>query len=110
MPVPGETQRGEGSNMSAVATVSRPFELPDRVTSLGLDTFTFSPAAEAEAADHLKGPVEALYQRLLADQESEATLLVARTVVDALLGATAQTPDEWHGTLAADAIADVAGA
>jgi len=92
--------------MSAVATVRRPFELPDRVTSLGLDTFTFSPAAEAEATNLLKGPVEALYQRLLADQESEATLLVARTVVDAFLGATAQAADEWRTALDADTIAE----
>jgi hypothetical protein len=92
--------------MSAVSTVRRPFELPDRVTSLGLDTFTFSPAAESEAAELLSGPVEALYQRLLADQESEATLLVARTVVAAFLRTAEQDPGGWTGELDADMIAE----
>ncbi|NLU80654.1 iron-containing redox enzyme family protein [Micromonospora sp. HNM0581] len=73
--------------MPAVSAVPRPFSLPDRITSLPTTTFTFSPAAQAEAAELLEGPVEALHHRLLTDQESEVMLLVARTVVDAFLRA-----------------------
>jgi hypothetical protein len=59
------------------------FELPDTTTSLPIAVFEFSPAARQEAAQILAGGPQAAFQRLLRDQESEASMLVARRVLDA---------------------------
>lgn len=60
-------------------------ELPDTMTSLPLSTFEFSPTAGAEVAALASGPPEAIFLRLLRDQESEVTLLLARLILAAFL-------------------------
>jgi hypothetical protein len=61
------------------------FELPDTIAALPRLPFEFGAAAwkEADAARSLEPG--ALFRRLLRDQESESTLLVARRVIDAFL-------------------------
>src|SRR6185437_2278494 len=61
------------------------FELPDTMTALPRRPFQFSTAAIAEADVIVAQPPEALFRRLLADQESEAAQLAARRVLDAFL-------------------------
>src|SRR5450432_1878316 len=61
------------------------FEPPDTIAALPLRPFEFSPAAVQEAGPIIAQEPAALFRRLLRDQESEATLLVARRVIDALL-------------------------
>lgn len=82
-----------------------PFVLPDTIAALPHRPFEFSRAGRDEAA---AAPVEpaALFRRLLRDQESEASLLLARRVLDAFL-TTAELPPEGTGEEAgAGAIAD----
>src|SRR5580704_17595330 len=76
-------------------------ELPDTMTSLSLSTFEFSPEAGEEAAAFACAPPEAIFQRLLGDQESEGTFLLARRVLAAFLSSA-------DGTVSADG--DVAAA
>ncbi|MFG2000937.1 iron-containing redox enzyme family protein [Spirillospora sp. NPDC048911] len=61
------------------------FTLPDLLTSLPLTTFEFSPEAAAEATALLDAGPEAIFHRLLRDQESEAMLLASRRVLHAFL-------------------------
>ncbi|TPQ20900.1 iron-containing redox enzyme family protein [Streptomyces sporangiiformans] len=61
-----------------------PFVLPDTIASLPRRPFEFSRAGRDEAAAASLEP-GALFRRLLRDQESEASLLVARRVLDAFL-------------------------
>jgi heme oxygenase-like protein len=61
------------------------FEPPDTIAALPVRPFEFSPTAVGEADAIVAQPADALYQRLLADQESEAVLLVARRVLEAFL-------------------------
>lgn len=77
-------------------------ELPDTMTSLPLSTFEFSPAAGAEVAALASGPPEAIFLRLLRDQESEVTLLLARLILAAFLP---QDPAAAPATGVADAVA-----
>ncbi len=71
--------------MTVPHTPASAFEPPDTIAALPLRPFEFSPSA-ADAADTITAlPADALYQRLLADQESEAVLLTARRVLDAFL-------------------------
>jgi Iron-containing redox enzyme len=79
---------------------SAAFELPDLIAALPRRAFEFGPAAREEAAAIIAQPPDALFRRLLGDQESEAVLLVARRVIDAFLRphaavtATAATADD----------------
>jgi hypothetical protein len=59
------------------------FEPPDTIAALPLLPFEFSPAAAREADVILGQQPDALFRRLLRDQESEAVLLVARRILDA---------------------------
>ena len=73
------------------------FEPPDTIAALPLRGFEFSPAAPAQADAIIMQQPDALFRRLLGDQESEAVLLVARRVLDAFLrqhspAAAADTP------------------
>jgi hypothetical protein len=63
------------------------FELPDTIAALPRRPFEFSAAAWEEADAIVALEPAALFHRLLRDQESESTLLVARRVLDAFLGA-----------------------
>lgn len=63
------------------------FELPDTIAALPRLPFEFSAAAWDEATRLCALEPSALFHRLLRDQESEATLLVARRVIDAFAGA-----------------------
>ena len=67
------------------------FELPDLIAALPRRAFEFSPAARTEADAIISRPPDALFRRLLGDQESEAALLVARRVIDAFLRPHAAT-------------------
>jgi hypothetical protein len=61
------------------------FELPDTMAALPERPFEFSPRARDEADAIIAQPPDALYRRLLGDQESEAVLLTARRVIGAFL-------------------------
>jgi hypothetical protein len=61
------------------------FELPDTIAALPARPFEFSAAARDEAAAILALRPEALFHRLLRDQESQASLLAARRIIDAFL-------------------------
>jgi Iron-containing redox enzyme len=76
-------------------------EWPDTMTSLPLSTFEFSPATDVEVAALASAPPEVIFGRLLRDQESEATFLLARRILAAFLPPDAGT---------APAGGDVAGA
>src|SRR5215472_6563595 len=77
-------------------------ELPDTMTSLPLSTFEFSLTAGAEVAALASGPPEAIFLRLLRDQESEVTLLLARLILAAFLP---QDPAAAPAAGVADAVA-----
>ncbi|MFF9641767.1 iron-containing redox enzyme family protein [Kitasatospora aureofaciens] len=82
-------------------------DLDDLTTSLPVGGFEFSPTAQAEAEAVLAAGPAVTYHRLLADQESQTTLLVARRVLAAFLAAE----DPGAGPVTADALtALVAGA
>ncbi|MEU3552851.1 iron-containing redox enzyme family protein [Streptomyces fragilis] len=70
---------------------STAFALPDAMTSLPRGPRHFGPRAAEEAAEIVAGPPRALFGRLLTDQESETTLLVALQVVESFL-ASARLP------------------
>jgi heme oxygenase-like protein len=74
-------------------------QLPDTTTALPPLGFQFSLQARTEAGAILAQPPDALFRRLLRDQESEAVHLAARRVLHAFL------PDAAAGRAAADAIA-----
>jgi Iron-containing redox enzyme len=84
-------------------TLDHTFELPDTIAALPERPFEFSPAARDRAAALVAAEPEALYRRLLGDQESESTLLVARRVLAAFLGAAPE--DGLPGDADADAVA-----
>jgi len=77
--------------------VARPFELPDTIAALPRRPFEFSARAAAEAQEILALPAEALFLRLLRDQESEAVLLAARRVIGAFLSQPGVSLDEAPG-------------
>jgi hypothetical protein len=62
-------------------------ELPDRTTSSALTGFEFSPGAREQADAILAGGPDAVFRRLVRDQESEAVLLAARRILHAVLPA-----------------------
>ncbi|WP_052229746.1 iron-containing redox enzyme family protein [Streptomyces sp. CT34] len=68
------------------------FPLPDRTTSLPRAPFHFSPYAAEEATAVLDGEPAGLFRRLLTDQESETTLLIARRVLAAFLASAEPQP------------------
>ncbi len=68
-----------------VAVPGPAFEPPDTIAALPVRPFEFGTAAVQEAGAIVAGPPEALFRRLIGDQESEAVLLVARLVLDAFL-------------------------
>jgi hypothetical protein len=61
------------------------FELPDTMAALERRPFEFSPTACDEAETMLALEPEALFRRLLRDQESEPVLLAARHILHAFL-------------------------
>jgi hypothetical protein len=69
------------------------FEPPDLIAALPVRPFEFSEAASREADSIVAGPAAALFQRLIGDQESESTWLVARRVLDAFLGRSGRLTD-----------------
>lgn len=73
-------------------------EVPDTIAALPLRAFEFSDKAREEADAIIAQRPDALFRRLLRDQESEAVLLVARRVIDAFLrqhtDAAAEPPDD----------------
>ncbi|HET7014872.1 MAG TPA: iron-containing redox enzyme family protein [Streptosporangiaceae bacterium] len=77
------------------------FEPPDLIAALPQRPFEFSEAASREADSIVAGPAAALFQRLIGDQETESTWLVARRVLDAFLGRPTES-----AALADDASAD----
>jgi hypothetical protein len=83
--------------------------LPDTMTSLPLSTFEFSPGAGVEVAALTSASPEVIFQRLLRDQESEATFLLARRVLAAFLPPDpGSAADDGDGV--ADAVADAVAA
>jgi Iron-containing redox enzyme len=76
--------------------------LEDRTVSLPEAPFEFSPAAVERAAALTSAPPDELFQRLLRDQESESTLLVARRVIAAFVD-QAEAVAAPADTVAADA-------
>ncbi len=79
------------------------FVLPDTIASLGPIVFEFSPSARAGAAAILAAPPEVRFARLLREQESESTLLAARTILDAFLRPAAPPDDAGRAGEAGDA-------
>lgn len=82
------------------------FPLPDLTTSLPRTPFHFGPAAAEEADQVLAGDPADIFRRLITDQESETTLLVALRVLEAFLaparsGVDARQPSDAEA-LAAD--------
>jgi hypothetical protein len=69
-----------------------PFEPPDTIAALPPLPFEFSAAAAAQADAIIAQSPEALFLRLLNDQESEAVLLVARRVIDAFIACRGTPP------------------
>jgi hypothetical protein len=78
-------------------------DLPDRFTSSALTTFEFSPKTPEQADAVVADGPEAVFRRLVQDQESEAVLLLARWVLHAML------PEPGPDT-AADEIAELVAA
>jgi hypothetical protein len=62
---------------------------PDTIISLPTTSYEFTPGVAAEAAAILEKAPSEVFQRLLRDQESEASLLVALKVAHAFLGSEA---------------------
>jgi len=88
--------------MTAAPTLA--FELPDTIAALPIRAFEFSAAACEQADAIIAQRPDALFRRLLSDQESEPVLLVARRVIDAFLR---QVPDRPNAAeLPPDASAD----
>lgn len=73
---------------------SHVFELPDVLTSSRLSTFEFSPRTQAQAASIITEGPDAIFRQLIRDQESEATLLVARRVLHGFLGQLGEEGNE----------------
>jgi hypothetical protein len=71
-----------------------PFEPPDTIAALPRRPFEFSPSADSEADAILAQAPETLYQKLIADQESEATRLVSLRLLTAFLGTSEAEPSE----------------
>lgn len=63
----------------------RAFEPPDTIAALPRLGFRFTPDARDEADQIVALPPDALFRRLLADQESQAVLLAARRVIGAFV-------------------------
>ncbi|HWF82682.1 MAG TPA: iron-containing redox enzyme family protein [Streptosporangiaceae bacterium] len=84
-----------------------PFEPPDTIAALPVRPFEFSASASDEADAIVAGPPDALFRRLLGDQESEAVWLVARRVLDAFL--TGPGPAPAHDASVDEIAAHVAG-
>lgn len=84
------------------------FELPDTFTSSPLTAFEFSPAAGAEVAALICAPPEVIFRRLLSDQESETTFLLARRVLAAFLAGHDGTAAD--GTVAGGTVAEAVAA
>jgi len=61
------------------------FEPPDTIAALPVRPFEFSASARDAAEEIVAQPPEALFRRLLNDQESEAVWLTSRRVLDAFL-------------------------
>jgi hypothetical protein len=78
---------------------------PDLTTALPPVPFEFSPGVRAAAARLVSGPPEALFRRLVRDQEAEPVLLAARLVIAAFLppgeGAAADGTDDIAAAVAA---------
>ena len=95
----------------------RTLELPDTIAALPRLPFEFGAAAWREADEVCALEPAALFHRLMRDQEAESTLLVARRVLDAFLGADVPggTPPEdadgiaAHVATARTALAEVIG-
>lgn len=95
----------------------RTFELPDTIAALPRLPFEFSAAAWAEADAAVALEPAALFHRLLREQEAESTLLVARRVLHAFLGADLpgeEVPEDAdaiaaHVAAARTALAEVIG-
>jgi len=92
---------------SASSAQAAAFELPDTIASLRRRAFEFSPGAADEAGAVVAAGPDEVFQRLLRDQESEATLLVARRVLHAFLGRPADdsAPPDFEA-IAAEVAAD----
>ncbi|MFL6145441.1 MAG: iron-containing redox enzyme family protein [Labedaea sp.] len=61
------------------------FELPDTIAALAVRPFEFSKTGWEEATALLAGEPDAVFHRLLRDQESDATFLAARRILHAFL-------------------------
>ncbi|MGK5628510.1 iron-containing redox enzyme family protein [Streptomyces sp. URMC 123] len=68
----------------------RGFALPDVMTSLPRGPHAVTPGAAAETERLLAAPPAEIYHRLLRDQESETTLLLARHLLEAFLARGAE--------------------
>lgn len=88
------------------------FEPPDTITALAPLPFEFSPQAAREADAIITQSPDALFRRLLRDQESEAVLLTSRRVLDVFLAEYASARREPGSSTPASAdglAAQVAG-
>lgn len=70
------------------------FEPPDLIAALPARPFEFSVVADREADAIASGPASALFQRLIRDQESESTWLVALRVLDTCLERS-RADEQW---------------
>lgn len=89
--------------MAAATTLA--FEPPDTIAALPLRGFEFSDNAREEADAIIAQRPDALFRRLLRDQESEAVLLVARRVIDAFVRPHTEAAAELPDNASADDIA-----
>ncbi|WP_331767508.1 iron-containing redox enzyme family protein [Embleya sp. NBC_00896] len=71
-----------------------PFVLPDTIDALPHRPFEFSRAGWDDAAAATRAEPDALFRRLLRDQESESSLLIARRVIDAFVRETDVGPSD----------------
>ncbi len=83
------------------------FEPPDLIAALPDRPFEFSQAAGREADAIVAGPATALFSRLIGDQESESTWLVARRVLDAFLDRSVELADDASADQIAEQVAGV---
>ncbi len=81
------------------------FEPPDMIAALPLRPFEFSEAASRDAEAVIAQQPEALFRRLISDQESETVLLVARRVLDAFLRPHSEPSAELPADAGPDEIA-----
>ncbi|MFD0305224.1 iron-containing redox enzyme family protein [Streptomyces sp. NPDC127119] len=82
------------------------FTLPDTFVVSPLSTSEFNPASVTAADELIAAGSEAVYQRLIGDQESEVVYLLARHVLNGFLSGSRESIAHDFGAPQADGIAE----